>query len=64
MEYKELQSKPAKELEKLLREKRKALRLFRFGSAGSRTKNVKEGRSLRRDIARILTKVGANKIAS
>ncbi|MBI4121115.1 MAG: 50S ribosomal protein L29 [Parcubacteria group bacterium] len=57
MQYKELQSKGVDELKKLIREKRKALRLFRFGSAGSRTKNVKEGRNLRRDIARILTKV-------
>lgn len=47
------------DLEKALREKRKALREFRFGSAGSRTRNVKEGHNLRRDIARILTELNA-----
>ena len=42
-------------LAKLISEKRKASRLFRFGVAGSKAKNVKEGRTLRKDIARILT---------
>lgn len=45
------------ELEKELREKRKTLQQFRFGSAGSRTRNVKEGHNVRRDIARILTEL-------
>jgi ribosomal protein L29 len=49
------------ELEKSLREKRKALQEFRFGSAGSRTRNVKEGHNLRRDIARVLTELNARR---
>lgn len=43
------------ELEKLLGDKRKALRAGFFAAAGGKSANVKEGRELRRDIARILT---------
>ena len=56
---KELSTKDGKDLEKLILEKRKALRLFRFGVAGSRAKNVKEGRNLKKEIAQILTEVNA-----
>lgn len=47
--------KTAQDLEKALGEKRAALHAFRFGLAGSKVKNVKEGRALRKDIARIMT---------
>ncbi len=47
------------ELQHTLAEKREALRTFRFGGAGSRTRNVREGRTLRREIAQILTEVNA-----
>ncbi len=40
-----------------IKEKHEALRVFRFGGAGSRTRNVREGRNLRREIAQILTEV-------
>ena len=56
---KELKTKESKELEKLLSEKRKLLRLFRFGIAGSKAKNVKEGRNLKKEIAQILTEINA-----
>lgn len=52
---KELKNKNEKELEKMLNDKREALRSFRFGMSGSKLKNVKEGRNLRVEIARILT---------
>jgi len=42
---------------------RETLREFRFGSAGSRSRNVREGRSLRKDIARVLTQLNARRIA-
>jgi ribosomal protein L29 len=42
-----------------LSEKREALRVFRFGGAGSRSRNVREGRNLRKEIARILTELNA-----
>ncbi|OGG69375.1 50S ribosomal protein L29 [Candidatus Kaiserbacteria bacterium RIFCSPHIGHO2_12_FULL_53_13] len=51
--------KSTEELLGTLREKREALRVFRFGGAGSRTRNVREGRNLRREIAQILTEVNA-----
>ena len=44
-------------LRKELVENREGLRQFRFGIAGSKTKNVKEGRTLRKEIARILTEL-------
>ena len=52
--------------ENLLRtvaEKREALRAFRFGGAGSRVRNVREGRNVRREIAQILTEVRSRKTA-
>lgn len=52
---KELKNKTEKELKDLLAEKRAALRVFRFSVAGSKTRNVKEGMALRKEIARILT---------
>ena len=45
-------------------EKRTALRSFRFGEAGSRTRNVREGRNIRKSIARLLTELRAREIAS
>ncbi|MDE2041439.1 MAG: 50S ribosomal protein L29 [Patescibacteria group bacterium] len=57
---KEITNKSAGELTKLLADKREALRTFRFGTAGAKTKNVREGRAIRKDIARILTKMNNN----
>jgi ribosomal protein L29 len=55
MKMKEIQNKTQADLSKMLSEKREALRIFRFGASGSKTKNVKEGRTIRKDIARIMT---------
>ena len=52
---KEYAQKTKAELMTLLADKRKALREFRFGAAGSKARDVKEGRGLKKDIARILT---------
>ncbi|MEI6843627.1 MAG: 50S ribosomal protein L29 [bacterium] len=52
---KEFIHKTEKELKSLLAEKQVALRNFRFAVAGSKTRNVKEGAVLKRDIARIMT---------
>jgi ribosomal protein L29 len=52
---KDLHNKNEKELSKLLTEKVEALRVFRFNISGSKTRNVREGRALRKDIARIYT---------
>ena len=52
---KDIAHKTEADLAKLVADKREALRAFRFGSAGAKAKNVKTGRTTRRDIARILT---------
>lgn len=57
MKAKEIKEKNDKDLMKLLEEKRVALREFRFGVAGSRARNTKEGRNDKKDIARILTEL-------
>ena len=54
---KEIINKNTSDLNRLIAEKREALRSFRFGTAGSKTKNVKEGRGIRKDIARIMTEL-------
>ncbi len=55
MKMKDLKKKSVADMEKLLKEKREALANFRFSVAGAKTKNVKEGRATRKDIARLLT---------
>lgn len=47
------------ELKKTLADKQEALRAFRFGGAGSRSRNVREGRELRKEIAQVLTELRA-----
>ena len=59
MKMKDITTKTTADLSKLLSEKREALRVFRFGAAGAKTKNVKEGQALRKDIARIMTRLSA-----
>jgi ribosomal protein L29 len=58
---KDIANKTQADLSKLVSDKREALRSFRFGSAGAKAKNVKEGRTIRKDIARILTVMNAQK---
>lgn len=55
MKMKEIKTKSVAELTKTISEKREALRVFRFGITGAKTKNLKEGRTIRKEIARILT---------
>ena len=57
MNYKDLQKKNDIDLQKLLVEKQGSLRKFRFGIAGTKTRNVKEGSALRKDIAKVLTEL-------
>lgn len=58
---KEYKDKTPQDLIKLVSEKRGAIRDFRFGSAGSKSKNVKLGRTLKKDIARIMTELSMRK---
>ena len=52
---KELKEKNDTDLATMLAEKREELRLFRFGTAGSATRDVRAVRKARRTVARILT---------
>jgi ribosomal protein L29 len=51
-------------LQKEIAAKRESLRTFRFGEAGTRTRNVREGRNLRKEIARLLTEMNSRKVAN
>lgn len=51
------------DLKKLLAEKQAGLRNFRFGVAGSKSRNTHEGRNTRKDIARILTELNARSLS-
>ncbi|HEY4494659.1 MAG TPA: 50S ribosomal protein L29 [Candidatus Paceibacterota bacterium] len=53
----ELKNKTVQDINKLIKEKAEALRHFRFGSTHSKTKNVKLGRTLRKEIARFMTEL-------
>ncbi|HVM73604.1 MAG TPA: 50S ribosomal protein L29 [Candidatus Paceibacterota bacterium] len=59
----ELGTKGTEQLIKEVSDTREKLRVIRFGGAGSRSRNVKEGRNLRRDVARMLTELRARVIA-
>ncbi|MFZ1019577.1 MAG: 50S ribosomal protein L29 [Minisyncoccia bacterium] len=49
------------ELQKKLISLREEIRLVKFKAEGSKSKNVKEGRKLRKQIARVLTEININK---
>lgn len=56
---KDLKEKNEKDLKNALQEKRESLHSFRFGIAGSKVRNVKEGKNIKKDIARILTELSS-----
>ncbi len=56
---KELREKTKIELNALLKDKSEALRRFRFEMGHGKTKNTKEAREIKKDIARILTLISA-----
>ena len=51
--------KSNKDLIKMLNEKREELRKFRFGISGSKTRDVKEGKNSRKEVAQILTELNS-----
>jgi len=51
----DLKNKTEQELKQLLTTKQEALRVFRFAMSGGKTKNLKEGMNLKKEIARIMT---------
>lgn len=56
-----LKGRESSELQALVEKKREELRGLRFSAAGSKNRNVKLARTLRREIARALTEVNAAK---
>ncbi len=54
-----LKNHSAEDLAKLVADKREALRALRFSVAGSKNRNVKLARTLRKEIARALTQTTA-----
>ena len=61
MKNNEIKKLSHKELLKTLDEKRKAVRQFRFDITGSKVKNLKEGETIKKDVARILTELTLRK---
>jgi ribosomal protein L29 len=59
-----LKTQEVAELQKSLADKREGLRVFRFGGAGSRSRNVREGRNLRKEVAQILTELRERELSN
>ena len=57
----EYKNKNLQDLNKLISEKTEAIRNFRFGSTGSKIKNVKLGKTLHKEVARIMTEISLRK---
>jgi ribosomal protein L29 len=55
MKAKDLRTKKIDDLLKMKVEKEKELRDFVYGASGSKSKNTKLGKTIKKDIARILT---------
>jgi ribosomal protein L29 len=56
---KDLKEKNVQDIAKLLLEHEESLKNFRFGISGSSVRNVREGRGLRKSIARLKTELSA-----
>ena len=59
MKAKDIKTKNDSDLRKMVAEQREALRTFRFGEAGSKTRNVKAARSMKKTVARALTELAS-----
>lgn len=53
----------SEELQKAVFDMREKLRAIRHTAAGSRSRNVREGRGIRREVARALTEMRARELA-
>ena len=58
----EIHTKSIEHIRKDVVDTQEKLRTIRFGGAGSRSRNVREGRNLRREVARSLTELRAREI--
>ena len=57
MSYKDIQKKDDKGLMELVKDKREAVRNFRFSSSGSSVRDVRQVRTDKKEIARALTEL-------
>ncbi len=55
----DIKTQDTKDLQKTVTDNREALRVLRFGGAGSRSRDVRASRMLRRETARLLTEIRA-----
>ena len=62
MKKTDFKTKNKTDLVNLFKEKKEDIRNFRFGLSGSKTRNVKEGKKLKKEIARILTVLNTSDI--
>jgi ribosomal protein L29 len=62
MKAKDIKTKNEGDLTKLIGEARESLRTFRFGEAGSRTRNVRAARGFRKTVARALTELASRRL--
>ncbi len=53
----EIKGKAKSELLKTLKEKRDAFQAFKYELSGGKAKDLKKGRNIRKDIARIMTEL-------
>ena len=63
MKVNEIRQKNKEQIEKLILDQREKLKDMVFGSAGAREKNVKLQKTLKKDIARLLTILNESKKA-
>jgi len=63
MEVSDLKKKDVESLVALAKELRESLRIIRFEGAGSRARDVKQAKAVRRNIARIETELRARELA-
>lgn len=61
MKKKSLKGSSLEELNKMHKDAVESLRTFHFNLTGSKTKNVREGRAVKRQIARIKTEINTHK---
>jgi len=58
---KDINKKSDADIVKDIRERKEALRQFRFDLAGSKTRNVKLGQKLRKEVAALMTEANSRK---
>ncbi len=56
-----LKTESVEQINALVASKREELRALRFSASGSKNKNVKQPRTLRKDIARAMTELASRK---